>query len=143
MLFPPLFMDDPAQGIVIDAPSRGSLGPESPFRVAEEAFVPRVRPSLANGRTDRVCLLVYDGGRSYDPGAAFEIKPQLVKADGGAVRLGRVEVVRAVAGTDGFRRFVLSLTPADLAAGEYTLRVRLRDPASGRISEAYQALRVE
>jgi hypothetical protein len=66
-----------------------------------------------------------------------------VKADGTAVRLGRIEMVNAVAGADGFRRFVLHLTPSDLAAGEYTLRVRLRDPASGRISEAIQAVRVE
>ena len=143
MLFPPLFMDDPAQWVVIDAPSRGAHPPESPFRVADEAFVPRVRPSLANGRLERVCLLVYDGGRSYDPGASFEIKPQLVKNDGGAVRLGRIEVAKTVSGTDGFRRFVLHVTPADLVAGDYTLRVRLRDPSSGRVSEAYQAVRVE
>lgn len=44
---------------------------------------------------------------------------------------------------DGFRRFVLSFTPEDVAEGDYTLRVRLRDPASGRISEAYQAVRFE
>jgi VWFA-related protein len=143
LLFPPLFMDDPAQWVVIDAPSRGAHPPESPFRVADEEFVPRVRPSLANGRLDRVCLLVFDGGRSYDPGASFEIKPQLVKNDGGAVRLGRIEVAKTVSGTDGFRRFVLNVTPADLVAGDYTLRVRLRDPSSGRVSEAYQAVRVE
>ena len=143
MLFPPLFMDDPALWVVIDAPSRGASPPESPFRVADEPFVPRVRPSLANGHTERVCLLAFDGGRNYDPGASFEIKPQLVKADGTAVQLGRIEMVKAVAGADGFRRFVLNVTPADLAAGEYTLRVRLRDPASGRISEAFQAVRVE
>jgi len=142
-LFPPLFMDDPAQWVVIDAPSRGAHPPESPFRVADEAFVPRVRPSFANGRLERVCLLVYDGGRSYDPGASFEIKPQLVNSDGGAVRLGRIEVAKTVSGADGFRRFVLNVTPADLVAGDYTLRVRLRDPSSGRISEAYQAVRVE
>ena len=57
--------------------------------------------------------------------------------------MGRIEVARSVSDADGFRRFVLNITPADVAAGDYTLRVRLRDPASGRISEAYQALRVE
>jgi hypothetical protein len=35
------------------------------------------------------------------------------------------------------------VTPADLTAGDYTLRVRLRDPGSGRISEAFHAVRVE
>ena len=48
-----------------------------------------------------------------------------------------------MAEADGFRRFVLNVTPADLAAGDYTMRVRLRDPASGRISESFQAVRVD
>src|SRR5207237_1335645 len=135
-----LFMDDPERWVVVDAPSHAAHPPESPFRVEDEVFVPRAQPSLANGRTDRVCLLAYDGGRAYDPGASFEIKPQLVTSDGTAVRLGRIEVAKAVAGADGFRRFVLLVTPADLQAGEYTLRVRLRDPSSGRISEAFQAV---
>jgi len=143
MLFPPLFMDDPAAWIVIDAPSRSAVRVDSPFRVAQEPFAPRVRPSMANGRTERVCLIAFDGGRAYDPGASFEIKPQLVAADGASVRLGKIEVAQSVADSDGFRRFVLNVTPAGLVAGEYTLRVRLRDPASGRISEAFQAVRVE
>jgi hypothetical protein len=143
MLFPPLVMDEPADWIILPAPSRSLPHPVSPFHVAAEPFTPRARPSLANGRTDRVFLLAFDGGRSYDPGASFEIKPQLVDASGAAVRMGRIEVARSVSDADGFRRFVLNITPADVAAGDYTLRVRLRDPASGRISEAYQALRVE
>ena len=57
--------------------------------------------------------------------------------------IGQIEVARAIAGRDGFRRFVLRVTPSDLATGDYTLRVRLRDPSSGRISEAFQAVRVE
>jgi len=143
LLFPPLVMDEPAGWIILPAPSRSLPHPVSPFHVAAEPFTPRARPSLANGRTDRVFLLAFDGGRSYDPGASFEIKPQLVDASGAAVRMGRIEVARSVSDADGFRRFVLNITPADVAAGDYTLRVRLRDPASGRISEAYQALRVE
>jgi hypothetical protein len=111
--------------------------------VADEPFAPRARPTLANGRTDRVCLLAYDGSRAYDPGASFEIKSQLVKGDGTPVRLGRIEVAQAVAGRDGFRRFVLQVTPADVAPGDYMLRVRLREPGSGRISEAFQAVRME
>jgi hypothetical protein len=143
MLFPPLFMDNPARWVVLDASSRAPNPPESPFRVADELFAPRARPTLANGRTDRVCLLAYDGGRAYDPGASFEIKSQLVKGDGTPVRLGRIEVAQAVAGRDGFRRFVLQVTPADVAPGDYMLRVRLREPGSGRISEAFQAVRME
>jgi hypothetical protein len=143
LLFPPLFMDDPSRWVIINAPSRSGRAGESPFTVAEEAFAPRVHPSIANGRTDRVCLFAYDGGRAYDPGASFEIKPRLVDKAGTTVPLGHVAVTRSVAAKDGFRRIVLELTPEAVAAGDYTLRVRLRDPGSGRISEAFQAVRVE
>jgi VWFA-related protein len=143
LLFPPLFMDEPKEWLILEVPSRSAPRPMMPFLVAAERFTARARPSLANGRTDRVCLMAWDAGRAYDPGASFEIKPQLVGADGAPVALGRVVVTQAEAGSDGFRRFVLDVTPADLAAGDYTLRVRLRDPSSGRVSESYQAVRVE
>ncbi|HUG54783.1 MAG TPA: VWA domain-containing protein [Vicinamibacteria bacterium] len=143
LLFPPLFMDEPEQWLILQAPSRSTPHPVSPFLVAEEPFTPRARPSLANGRTDRVFLMAYDAGRAYDPGASFEIRPQLVAHDGAPVRLGHIEVVQAEAGADGFRRFVLQVTPDGLSAGDYTLRVRLREPGTGRISEAFQPVQVE
>ena len=87
--------------------------------------------------------MAFDGGRKYDPGASFEIKPSLVDKQGAPVRVGKVTVARTIAEADGFRRFVLDVTPSDVAPGDYSFRVRLRDPASGRISEAYQAVRVE
>lgn len=143
LLFPPLFMDEPKEWLILEAPSRSAARPMMPFLVAGETFTARARASLANGRIQRVCLMAWDAGRAYDPGASFEIKPQLFRADGTPASLGRVVVTQSEAGTDGFRRFVLDITPADLAAGDYTLRVRLRDPALGRISEAFQAVRVD
>jgi hypothetical protein len=143
MLFPPLFMDAPQDWLILEVPSRSAPRPLTPFLVAAEKFTPRARPSLANGRTDRVCLLAWDAGRAYDPGASFEIKPQLLTEAGAPVPLGRVAVTQAEAGTDGFRRFVLDVTPAAVASGDYTLRVRLREPGTGRVSEAFQAVRVE
>jgi len=142
-VFPPLFMDDPAGWLIVEAPSRSSPRVTSPFRVADEMFTPRTGPTLANGRTERVCLLVFDGGRKYDPGASFEIRAQMVDGEGHPWPVGRVQLARAVADADGFRRFVLEVTPKDLPRGEYTFHVRLRDPASGRLSESYQAVRVE
>jgi len=143
LLFPPLFMDDPARWVILEAASRETKGVESPFYVASDAFTPRGGPRLVNGRPESVCLLAFDGGAHYDPGASFEIRPQLLAKDGTAVSLGRFEVARAVAGADGFRRFVLRFTPTNVAPGDYTFRVRLRDPASTRTTEAFQAVRVE
>lgn len=144
LLFPPLFMDDPQRWLVVLAQSRATAGPvASPFRVASEAFAPRARPRLSNGKPASVCLLAFDGGIAYDPGASFEIKAALLDAAGDSVPVGRIQLARSVAEGDGFRRFVLSFTPEDVAAGDYSLRVRLRDPASGRISEAFQLVRFD
>jgi VWFA-related protein len=143
VLYPPLFMDDPQRWLVVEAPSRGTQGLDLPFHVASDNFVPRTRPHLRNGRTESICLLAFDGGVRYDPGASFEIKAQLIGANGAPVPLGRFVLERATAETDGFRRFVMRLTPADVVPGDYTLRVRLRDPASGRVSEAFQRVSVD
>jgi hypothetical protein len=143
LLFPPLFMDERDRWLVLEAPSRSTQAPESPFRVATEAFAPRTRPRLVNGRAESVCLLAYDGGRRYDPGSSFELKPQLLDRDGVPVPVGRFQVSKSEAGEDGFRRFVLNFVPSDVAPGEYTFRVRIRDPASGRVSEAFQAVSVQ
>lgn len=143
VLLPPFVMDDRHRWLVLEAASPAARVPESPFRVGAEPFTPRARPRLANGKTESICLLAFDGGRHYDPGASFEIKPQLLDASGQPVSAGRFAVAKAVAGEDGFRRFVLSYTPTGLPAGDYSLRVRLRDPGSGALSESYQAVRVE
>jgi len=80
---------------------------------------------------------------SLDPKATFEIRSQLLDARGDAVRLGPVALVKAVMERDGFRRYVLSLTPDHLTPGDYTFRIRLKDPASGVELDADQAVRVE
>jgi hypothetical protein len=143
MLFPPLFMEAPEDWVILQAASRGTAAVESPFQVETDPFAPRARPRLVNGQAQRVCLLAYDAGRQYDPGAAFEIKPQLLDAAGAPVSSGGFRLSKAVAGQDGFRRFVLDFTPTALPPGDYRLRVRFRDPSSGRISESYQSVRVE
>jgi hypothetical protein len=142
LLYPPLFMDDPERWLILEALSRGTPASASPFRVDDDPFAPLTRPKLARGRTERICLLAFDGGARYDPGASFEIKAQLLNGDGIAVPLGRFLLARALAEPDGFRRFLVNYTPSDVAPGDYTLRVRLRDPGTGHVSESFQAVRV-
>ena len=52
LLFPPLFMDEPKEWLILEVPSRSAPRPMMPFLVAAEAFTARARPSLANGRTE-------------------------------------------------------------------------------------------
>ncbi len=143
VLLPPMFMDDPARWLILQAPSRATKASSSPFQVAHDVFAPRPRPVIANGREERVCLLALDGNRQYDAGASFEIVPSLLDGGGGLVPFGDFRLTQAVAGEDGYRRFVLAFTPAGIGAGDYSLRVRVRDPSSGRVGESFQAVRVE
>jgi hypothetical protein len=143
VLLPPLFMDDPQRFLVVQAPSSASLSTGSPFRVGAAAFTPRPRPVAANGREQRVCVLAQDVGRAYDAGTSFEIVPSLVDAAGAPVAIADLRLSQAVADDDGYRRFVLSFTPSGVPAGDYNLRVRVRDPQSGRVGESFQSVRVE
>jgi VWFA-related protein len=143
VLLPPMFMDDAERWLILHAPSRGTKAPPSPFQVAQSVFAPRPRPTLTNGREQRVCLLALDGNRQYDAGASFEINPSLLDTGGSAIPFGDFRLMQAVAGEDGYRRFVLAFTPVGIGAGDYSLRVRVRDPASGRVGESFQSVRVE
>lgn len=143
VLLPPLFMDDADRWLIVHAPSKGTKVPGSPFQVARDVFAPRPRPTLTNGREQRVCLLALDGNRQYDAGASFEILPSLLDSGGLVVPFSDFRLAQAVAGEDGYRRFVLSFTPEGVGAGDYSLRVRVRDPASGRVGESFQSVRVE
>jgi VWFA-related protein len=143
VVLPPLVMDRPDRGIVLEARSPSLRGVPSPFSVGDEAFAPRIRPTLRNGAAEKLVLMAFDGGRQYDPGASFDLRPALVDGEGAPVAGIRFSLVKATAGDDGFRRFVLGFTPSGVAAGDYRLRVRLRDPSTGRTSESYQAVRVE
>lgn len=143
VLLPPLFMEDPQRFVVLHAPSSGTSGTGSPFRVGASAFAPRPRPVMANGREQRVCVLARDGGRAYDAGASFEILPTLVDGAGAPVSFRDFKLRQAVADDDGYRRFVLSFTPSGVPAGDYSLRVSVRDPQSGRVGESFQSVRVE
>jgi VWFA-related protein len=138
-LFPPMFMDDPKGWLVLPARSQRTTNSVSPFVVDADPFVPRTRPRIANGQAQRVCLLAFDGGVQWDPGTSFEIKPALLDSDGNVVSVGKFQVLKSLA-SGGFRRFVLGFTPQGVVPGDYSFRVRLRDPASGRVSEAYQAV---
>jgi hypothetical protein len=143
MLSPPMLVEDPAPWLILQAKSRATAESASPFAVGEAPFTPRPGGRLRLGQPASILLMAYDAGRQYDPGASFEIKPALVDATGAAVSGGKFHLVKAVAGDDGFRRFLLQITPAGIALGPYTLRVRLRDPASGRLSQAFRAVHVD
>ena len=136
-------MADPQEWLILPAQSRTVKAPSYPFRVAEETFTPHLRSGLSNGRREKICVLLYTGTRTYGAGDAFEVGAQLFDGAGTAVRIGKLALARQAAESDGFRRIVLDVTPESVPPGEYTLRVRVKDPASGARSEADRPVRFE
>jgi VWFA-related protein len=143
LVAPPLFMDDPTHWLVLQSPSRGTAKLDLPFRVETDAFAPRGKPHLANGRTDKVCVLTYDGGTKSEASAQYAISASLMSGDGTPVRLGKMALAKAVAETDGYRRFVLNVTPTDVPPGDYRFKVKVKDPVSGNTVESSGAISVE
>jgi hypothetical protein len=142
-LSPPLFMADPSQRVVLQAASRKNQGPEMPFRVDEELFTPQGIPRLANGRSDSVVVLAFSP-TPFDAKSSFQLSAYLTDASGARVPLGApVSLARVVGEPDGFRRFVLKVTPAGVLAGEYTFHVRVKDPLTDESVETTQAIRVD
>jgi hypothetical protein len=139
----PLFMSDPARRVVLKTPSRNNAAPEMPFRVDTDLFTPQGHPTLVNGRTDSVCVLAFSP-TPFDATSNFQISASLTNAAGARVPIGTpLSVARVVAEPDGFRRFVLKVTPSGLPSGDYTFRVRIKDPLAAEATETAQALRVD
>jgi hypothetical protein len=143
VLYPAMVMADPREWVILPAQSRAVKTPAYPFRVADETFTPFLRTGLSNGRTDKVCVLLYTGGRTYTAGDSFEVGAQLFDLSGNAVRIGKLALARQAAEPDGFRRIVLNVTPESVPPGDYTLRIRVKDPASGARTEADRPVHLE
>ena len=141
-LSPPLFMADPAQRVVLKTGSRNNATPEMPFRVDTDLFTPQGHPTLENGRTESVCVMAFSP-TPFDAKSNFQISASLTNAAGARVPIGTpLSVAKVVAEPDGFRRFVLRVTPSALPSGDYTFRVRIKDPLAAEATETAQTLHV-
>jgi hypothetical protein len=90
-----------------------------------------------------VCVLAFSP-TPFDAKSSFEISAHLLDASTARVPLGAPPVVAAVVGeADGFRRFLLKLTPTGVAPGDYTLHVRLKDPLVSEAVESSQPVRID
>jgi VWFA-related protein len=141
-LSPPLVRAD-VRPVLVKAPSRSVSAPEMPCRVGDDVLVPQALPRLSNGRTASVCVLAFSP-TPFDAKSSFEISAHLLDASAARVPLGAPPVVAAVVGeADGFRRFLLKLTPTGVAPGDYTLHVRLKDPLVSEAVESSQPVRID
>jgi len=121
VLSSPVFFADPERPAVI---VREADAGDQPFRIGTDSYYPAVRPALAMDHTARISLLAY-----HLP-AGVRLQAMVVDGDGKPVERDRL----AVAGKDrhdDLDQIFFDFKPAGLAAGDYTLRLELRDPATG------------
>jgi hypothetical protein len=142
VLYPPLFMQDPEEHLILNLPSRSLPTIELPFRISAEVFSPGLRPQLTSGEKQSICIMAFTGEQPEGAEPGFELKAQLLDTAGNAARVGRLRVARSVHEPDGFQRLVLDVTPAELTPGDYSFTVKVADPESGQAREASQAVRV-
>lgn len=128
-VLPPLFFETPGRWVLVR--ERSEAGQQEsvvyPFTVNGEPYVPAARPSLGAGEEARLALVAYNLGEGE-----LKIASQVLAADGKALPGGRLALVeRTVTGLAGVEKLVATFKPAGLAAGEYTLRVEVENPATG------------
>lgn len=130
VLLPPFFLEEPGQWLMVKEQPKHQR-PEStiyPFTVKGQPYVPAARPELSRGQDARFCLVAYNLG-SGD----LSLDGQVMSADGQPVEGGRLRLMeRTPTGIDGYDKLLASFKAANLAAGEYTLRVALTDETTGR-----------
>jgi VWFA-related protein len=132
VLSPPLAMDDPRSRLVLPAASRALPGLDIPFRLEDTPFTVEPFPTLRNGVGREVCVMAWSGSDREDTGFSFEVEADLLDAAGAARGVSLGGPPRVVDDADGLERYVLALTPKDVPAGRYALRVTFRDPSTGR-----------
>jgi hypothetical protein len=138
---PPLVMDDAERWLSLEmGPGKASAGSAArPFRTSAGLFVPRASFEVQPGTPERLVLIVWEPAAPGDPAADVEIRSSLTAADGRAVPPGRLRVERVNHDGGGRRTFVFTYDPEAIAAGDYTLRIRLGE--GGSLAEAYALLR--
>jgi hypothetical protein len=143
VLSPTLAMDDPRTRLVLPSASRALPSLEIPFRLEDAPFTAEPLPTLHNGAVRDVCVIVWSGAPQYGTAAGLEVEAELLDAAGAAHRLTLEGAPRVVADADGLQRYVLRLVPKGVPAGRYSLRVALRNPATGASATSQSAVQVQ
>ena len=138
VVLPPFFREPPGQWIVVKANSRVDSPvryEESPFTIEGETFIPTAVPSLDQGAAVDVVVTAFNfgSGKKMEP---LQVSSEIVGTDGKAQPvelqiLRRFDHQRA----EG-RVLLLSFKPNGLAAGHYTLKLRVVDRPTKKASEA-------
>jgi hypothetical protein len=119
-VLPPVFLSDSANWVTLAGSPRGDLYPY-PFNAGEQKFVPRSRPALKSGASQRLALFLY-----RVPSESLGVTPQLVSASGAAQTANVKLVGRTPADEQGSSKLLFDFTPEGLQPGDYELRFTVK-----------------
>jgi len=127
LLLPPLLPAAPSNGLLVREEPRGEGAPPANlFLLRDQPFVPAVKPALAPGREVRIVLAGYNLGAGPWKGVAT-----VVAAGGREIPVGNLAITGRLAGAAGGpdRAVATFRLPADLAPGDYEMRITLAGAA--------------
>jgi VWFA-related protein len=129
VLLPPFFMEEQRSWVLVRESSEvnGRQSVVYPFTINGEPYVPSAKPVLHPADQARLCLVAYNLGSGN-----VAVNMQVTGSDGKAMTGGRIDLVeRTATGIAGVDKLLATFEPTGLAAGEYVLRVAVKDPITG------------
>ena len=129
VLLPPFFMEEQRSWVLVRESSEvnGRQTVVYPFTVNGEPYVPSAKPVLRPADQARLCLVAYNLGSGN-----VALNAQVTGSDGKAMPGGRLDLVeRTATGIAGVDKLLATFEPTGLAAGQYVLRVAVKDPVTG------------
>jgi VWFA-related protein len=134
-LSPPMLARPLTGRLVAVGKTQGGRELELPFRLEGEPFLPDTI-TLHPGKPSELCVFVWPAGSHLEVTSEIEIGAQWLplRLEGG---------VRVVRDSDGFDRYLLKVVALPAPAGEYTLRVTLREPGAASSAQSEARVRLE
>ncbi|HUP47747.1 MAG TPA: VWA domain-containing protein [Thermoanaerobaculia bacterium] len=122
-VLPPLVFEEPDRWILLRGVSKAGGDIPYPFTLAEESFIPSVRPVMALGQTYRLGLFTYN-----IPAEEMELVARLEASDGSQQSPDLEVLGRTSPDGDGAMKLLLAFTPTGLTPGHYTLKIAVNGP---------------
>ncbi|MEO8361681.1 MAG: hypothetical protein ABI672_16725, partial [Vicinamibacteria bacterium] len=141
VLSAPLFMLPTAGQVVVPFQPKGRPQIRIPFYVGDDRFVPDPAVTLTPGRPRDVCVFVWRDRTG--PTAPYAVTAELVRSGQAHLPVRIDGVPRIVPDADGFDRYVFSIVPPAVPAGDYTLRLNFVESGTGRSSRTEAIVEIE
>ena len=135
-LLPPLFLQGEESWVLVKGKARDTLpaAAEYPFAIAGESFIPAALADIRSGGETQVCLIAYNFGSGEE---SLQYTGRILGVDGRPKGKLDLELLKASnRERQGARKVLFKFRPIGLEPGRYALAINVRDPQSGKSSEA-------